>query len=43
MVETRKYVVVKELKGCPKREDFQIEEYELAPQKDGEILVKSSD
>ncbi|KAF9414877.1 hypothetical protein HW555_007346 [Spodoptera exigua] len=40
MVKARKYVVVNEFKGWPKREDFQIEEYELPPLKDGEILVK---
>ncbi|CAH1645378.1 unnamed protein product [Spodoptera littoralis] len=41
MVKARKYVVVNEFKGWPKREDFQIEEHELPPLKDGEILVKS--
>ncbi|XP_050560687.1 prostaglandin reductase 1-like isoform X2 [Spodoptera frugiperda] len=41
MVRARKYVVVNEFKGWPKREDFQIEEHELPPLKDGEILVKT--
>nr|XP_049699944.1 prostaglandin reductase 1-like [Helicoverpa armigera] len=40
MVKARKYVVVKEFDGLPKREDFEIVEYELPPIKEGEILVK---
>ncbi|PZC86571.1 hypothetical protein B5X24_HaOG209290 [Helicoverpa armigera] len=40
MVKAHKYVVVKEFDGLPKREDFEIVEYELPPIKKGEILVK---
>ncbi|XP_047024309.1 prostaglandin reductase 1-like [Helicoverpa zea] len=40
MVKARKYVVVKEFDGLPKREDFEIVENELPPIKNGEILVK---
>lgn len=42
MVKARKYVVKKYFEGEPKRDDFEIVEYELLTQlKDGEILVKS--
>uniref|UniRef100_A0A2A4J243 Prostaglandin reductase 1 n=1 Tax=Heliothis virescens TaxID=7102 RepID=A0A2A4J243_HELVI len=40
MVKARKYVVKKDFDGVPKREDFEIVEYELPPIKNGEILVK---
>nr|XP_049699947.1 prostaglandin reductase 1 isoform X2 [Helicoverpa armigera] len=40
MVKARKYVVKKAFEGLPKREDFEIVEYELPPLKNGEILVK---
>ncbi|CAH1645375.1 unnamed protein product [Spodoptera littoralis] len=40
MVKARKYVVKKHFEGLPKREDFDIVEYELPPLKNGEILVK---
>ncbi|XP_021184250.3 prostaglandin reductase 1 [Helicoverpa armigera] len=40
MVKARKYVVKKHFEGLPKREDFEIVEYELPPIKNGEILVK---
>lgn len=41
MVKARKYVVKKYFDGVPKRDDFEIEEYELPPLKDGEILIKA--
>ncbi|KAL0841449.1 hypothetical protein ABMA28_015131 [Loxostege sticticalis] len=41
MVKARKYVVKQVFKGTPKREDFEIVEYELPPLKDGEILIKT--
>ncbi|KAL0841462.1 hypothetical protein ABMA28_015144 [Loxostege sticticalis] len=41
MVKARKYVVKQAFKGKPKREDFEIVEYELPPLKDGEILIKA--
>ncbi|KPI93078.1 Prostaglandin reductase 1 [Papilio xuthus] len=41
MVKARKYVVKKYFEGVPKREDFEVVEYELPPLKDGEILVKT--
>ena len=41
MVKARKYVVISNFKGLPKREDFEIVEYELPPLKNGEILVKA--
>uniref|UniRef100_A0A2A4J403 Prostaglandin reductase 1 n=1 Tax=Heliothis virescens TaxID=7102 RepID=A0A2A4J403_HELVI len=40
MVKARKYVVKKDFDGLPKREDFEIVEYELPPIKNGEILIK---
>ncbi|XP_063897759.1 prostaglandin reductase 1-like [Helicoverpa armigera] len=40
MVKARKYVVKKVFQGLPKREDFEIVEYELPALKNGEILVK---
>nr|XP_049699949.1 prostaglandin reductase 1-like [Helicoverpa armigera] len=40
MVKARKYVVKKHFEGLPKREDFEIVEYELPPLKNGEIFVK---
>ncbi|KAH9640713.1 hypothetical protein HF086_007284 [Spodoptera exigua] len=40
MVKARKYVVKKHFEGFPKREDYEIVEYELPPLKNGEILVK---
>ncbi|CAD0199483.1 unnamed protein product [Chrysodeixis includens] len=40
MVKARKYVVNKHFQGVPKREDFDIVEYELPNIKNGEILVK---
>uniref|UniRef100_A0A2A4J3P3 Prostaglandin reductase 1 n=1 Tax=Heliothis virescens TaxID=7102 RepID=A0A2A4J3P3_HELVI len=40
MVKARKYVVNKHFVGLPKREDFDIVEYELPPLQNGEILVK---
>ncbi|XP_047024544.1 prostaglandin reductase 1-like [Helicoverpa zea] len=41
MVKARKYVVKKVFEGLPKREDFEIVEYELPPIRNGEILVKA--
>ncbi|KAL0841461.1 hypothetical protein ABMA28_015143 [Loxostege sticticalis] len=41
MVKARKYVVKQAFKGTPKREDYEIVEYEVPPLKDGEILVKA--
>ncbi|KPI93077.1 Prostaglandin reductase 1 [Papilio xuthus] len=41
MVKARKYVVKNYFKGVPKREDFEIVEYDLPPLKDGEILIKT--
>ncbi|KAL0841456.1 hypothetical protein ABMA28_015142 [Loxostege sticticalis] len=41
MVKARKFVVKKAFKGTPKRDDFEIVEYELPPLKDGEILTKA--
>ncbi|KAJ8728309.1 hypothetical protein PYW08_016694 [Mythimna loreyi] len=40
MVKARKYVVKNTFKGLPKREDYEIVEYELPALKNGEILVK---
>ncbi|XP_026728943.1 prostaglandin reductase 1-like [Trichoplusia ni] len=40
MVKARKYVVNKHFQGIPKREDFDIVEYDLPNIKNGEILVK---
>lgn len=41
MVKARKYVVKRTFVGVPKRDDFEIVEYELPPIKNGEILVKA--
>lgn len=41
MVKARKYVVKKYFKGLPKRDDFEIVEYELPPLKDGHFIVKA--
>ncbi|XP_050346861.1 prostaglandin reductase 1-like [Nymphalis io] len=41
MVKARQYVVKKYFEGVPKRDDFEIEEYELPSLKNGEILVKT--
>ncbi|XP_045768623.1 prostaglandin reductase 1-like [Maniola jurtina] len=41
MVKARKYVVKRHFDGLPKREDFEIVEYELPPIQNGEILVKA--
>ncbi|KPJ08829.1 Prostaglandin reductase 1 [Papilio machaon] len=41
MVKARKYVVKNHFKGVPKREDFELVEYELPPLKNGEILIKT--
>ncbi|KAL0841452.1 hypothetical protein ABMA28_015134 [Loxostege sticticalis] len=41
MVKARKFIVKQAFKGVPKREDFEIVEYELPPLKDGEILIKT--
>ncbi|KAJ8729945.1 hypothetical protein PYW07_016983 [Mythimna separata] len=40
MVKARKYVVKNNFQGLPKREDYEIVEYELPALKNGEILVK---
>ncbi|XP_050346860.1 prostaglandin reductase 1-like [Nymphalis io] len=41
MVRARKYVVKKHFEGVPKREDFEIVEYDLPPIQNGEVLVKT--
>ncbi|PZC84547.1 hypothetical protein B5X24_HaOG204577 [Helicoverpa armigera] len=41
MVKARKYVLKKKFHGLPKRDDFEIVEYELPPIQNGEILVKT--
>ncbi|XP_064072056.1 prostaglandin reductase 1-like [Vanessa tameamea] len=41
MVKARKYVVKKHFEGVPKREDFEIVEYDLPPIQNGEVLVKT--
>ncbi|CAH2267548.1 prostaglandin reductase 1-like [Pararge aegeria] len=41
MVKARKYVVKRHFEGVPKRDDFEIVEYELPPIQNGEILVKA--
>ncbi|CAG9133420.1 unnamed protein product [Plutella xylostella] len=41
MAKARKYVVKNHFKGVPKRYDFDVIEYELAPLREGEILVKT--
>lgn len=41
MVKARSYTVVKRFEGLPKRDDFKIEETELPPVNNGEILVKA--
>ncbi|XP_045497190.1 prostaglandin reductase 1-like [Colias croceus] len=41
MVKARKYVVKKHFQGVPKRDDFEIVEYELPPLKQGEFVVKA--
>ncbi|CAK1540671.1 unnamed protein product [Leptosia nina] len=41
MVKARKYVVKKYFEGVPKRDDFEIVEYELPQIKNEEILVKT--
>lgn len=41
MVKARKYVVKRRFEGKPKRDDFEIVEYELPPLKENEILVKT--
>lgn len=40
MVKARRYIVVKRIEGEPKRDNFQIVEYELPPLQDDHILVK---
>ncbi|KAI8436133.1 hypothetical protein MSG28_004233 [Choristoneura fumiferana] len=41
MVKAKKYVVKKFFEGVPKREDYEIMEYELPALQNGEILVKA--
>lgn len=41
MVKARKYVVKKHFEGLPKREDFEIVEYDLPSLEDGDILLKT--
>ncbi|KAL0841454.1 hypothetical protein ABMA28_015140 [Loxostege sticticalis] len=41
MVTARKFVIKQAFNGVPKKEDFEIVEYELPPLKDNEILIKS--
>ncbi|CAG9578960.1 unnamed protein product [Danaus chrysippus] len=41
MVKARKYVVKKKFEGVPKRDDYEIVEYELGPIQNGDILVKA--
>ncbi|CAG4961164.1 unnamed protein product [Parnassius apollo] len=41
MVKAQKYVVKRNFQGVPKRDDFEIVEYELPPLKDGEVIVKT--
>lgn len=41
MVMARKYVVKKHFEGVPKRDDFEIVEYDLPAVQNGEILVKT--
>ncbi|VVC96244.1 unnamed protein product [Leptidea sinapis] len=41
MVKAKKYVVKRHFEGVPKRDDFDIIEYELPPLKNGEVLVKT--
>ncbi|KAH9640704.1 hypothetical protein HF086_007275 [Spodoptera exigua] len=40
MVKARKYVVKNYFEGYPKREDYEVVEYDLPPLKNGEVLVK---
>lgn len=40
MVKARKYVVKRKFEGIPKRDDFEIVEYDLPPLQNGEILIK---
>lgn len=40
MVKARKYIVKNKFEGIPKREDFEIVEYDLPPLQNGEILIK---
>ncbi|XP_045528915.1 prostaglandin reductase 1-like [Pieris brassicae] len=41
MVKARKYVVKRQFDGVPKRDDFEIVQYELPSLRNGEILVKT--
>ncbi|XP_063380917.1 prostaglandin reductase 1-like [Cydia fagiglandana] len=41
MVKARKYVVKRHFQGVPKKDDYELIEYELPPLKDGDILVKA--
>ncbi|XP_052739306.1 prostaglandin reductase 1-like [Bicyclus anynana] len=41
MVKTRKYIVKRYFEGIPKRDDFEIVEYELPSLQDGDILLKT--
>ncbi|RVE51594.1 hypothetical protein evm_003726 [Chilo suppressalis] len=41
MVKARKYVVKKTFVGVPKRDDFEIVDYEVPPIRNGEILTKT--
>ncbi|XP_063534282.1 prostaglandin reductase 1-like [Cydia strobilella] len=41
MVKARKYVAKKHFQGDPKRDDYELIEYELPPLKNGEVLVKA--
>ncbi|XP_068631536.1 prostaglandin reductase 1-like [Battus philenor] len=40
-MKAKKYVVKNYFKGLPKREDYELVEYELPPLQDGEILIKT--
>ncbi|CAK1547343.1 unnamed protein product [Leptosia nina] len=41
MVKAKKYVVKNHFRGLPKREDFEVVEFDLPPLENGEILVKT--
>lgn len=41
IMKTRKFLYVKEFRGFPSLENFQLVEEELEPLKDGEILAKA--
>lgn len=41
MVKSRKYVLLKQFQGEPKRSDFEVVEEELPPLKDNEVLIKA--